>query len=116
MRLARGPGDMARQQGRLVVAAAKQTPAMQRDRRNQIRILQQFGAGMGEPASQGRRGIGSVGMFESDDQATAGIVITKGRPSARVGRTLSQTGTAKRFAVTLGLAILEWVAAASTAG
>jgi hypothetical protein len=53
------------QQGRLIVAAGKQLPAMQRHGRQQDAGNQEVRAGAGEPRAEGGGGIGLVGVLEA---------------------------------------------------
>ena len=89
-------GERLREDGRLVVAALEQAPAMQRHRRDQIGVGQQLGAGARQPATERRRGVGAVGVLEGQDQAARAVVVAQRRARPIVGRRLGGAGAAER--------------------
>ena len=90
------PGDDVGQQGRLVVAALKQAPRMQRHRHDQFGIDQQFGTGPRHPPTERGSGGDAIGMLEAHHHAFGGIVIAKHRPRPPERRRSPEAGTAQK--------------------
>jgi len=65
----------AREKGGLVVAAAKQTAPVQRNRHDQLDACQNFAPGAFDPARERRRGVHPVGVLEAQDERFARLVV-----------------------------------------
>ena len=50
----------------------------------------------GQPAAEGRRAVGPVGMLEGQDEAARAVVIAQRRPRPVEGRRLDRAGSAER--------------------
>ena len=53
---------------------------MERHRRHQIGLCQELGPRPGQPAAEGRRQIGPIGMLEGEQQGPAAGVVAEHRP------------------------------------
>ena len=91
---ARQVGQSIGQQGRLIVFSQEQTPGMQRNGNNEIRLGQKIGAGTCHPPREVRRAAGSIGMFETQHQPFAGPVVAKDGPRPTIAGRIKKTPTA----------------------
>lgn len=71
---ARARGDLAGEQGRLVVAPAEQAPAMERHRRHRVGVGQQVRAAARHPGGECRRSMGAVAVLKTAHQRAGGAV------------------------------------------
>ena len=69
---------------------------MQRHRRDQLGLGQQFAAGAGHPAAAGARHVGAVAVLERQHEALALVVVDQRRPRPAKARRAPEAGAALR--------------------
>lgn len=90
----RGARQSLRQKGRLVITPPPQPRPMQRHGGDDVRLGDQFPARPGQPAPKGGGGFGPIGMFEAQNQITAGIVVIQHRAGTLINRRAADAGRA----------------------
>ena len=83
-----------RQERRLVVAAGKQPPAVERHRHHPARLGHQIRRGGAHPGGEGAGGFGTIAVLEGQQHPARSRVVAKRSARAIVGQRRRQTGTA----------------------